>query len=355
MDISLQLINWYTKNKRDLPWRRTSDPYKIWLSEIILQQTRVDQGMDYYNRFIEKYKTIHELAAATEDDILKMWQGLGYYSRARNMHHTAKEIVEKYSGKFPSEYETLLKLKGIGPYSAAAIASIAFDKPHAVVDGNVIRVISRIYGISTPVETPDTMRRINEIVLHLIQNRKPSVFNQAIMEFGALYCTPNNPDCKNCLFSKKCEAYKNTIVNQIPNKEKKTKIRKRYLYYFVISFNTDDEEYILLQKRIKKDIWHNLYDFPHVESDKQLDPDKDFIKHYINDFCETDRFKTISISRKFIHKLSHQEISALFIKVRIQKHKPVLKDPSLLVIPKICIEEYAIPRLVEKYLEESVL
>lgn len=356
MGISLQLVNWYTKNKRDLPWRRTRDPYKIWLSEIILQQTRVEQGMDYYKRFVDKYKTIHDFASAHEDEILKMWQGLGYYSRARNMHATAKEIVEKYAGKFPSEYAELLKLKGIGPYSAAAITSIAFNKPYAVVDGNVIRVITRIYGITTPVDKPEIVKKIEEIVSGLIKNQDPSVFNQAIMEFGALYCTPNNPDCKNCIFLKKCEAYKTGIVQLIPNKEKKTKIRKRYFYYFVFSIDGGIEKKIVLQKRTKKDIWQNLFDFPHVESDKLMKPDKKFIKKNIENYLHADECKISPLSREYVHKLSHQDISAFFIKINILTKKEfVFKDPTLLVVPEKQLKQYAVPRLIEKYLNDSEL
>ena len=227
-NIAKELINWYNQNKRDLPWRGNRDPYKIWLSEIILQQTRVDQGMPYFISFVEKYPTVYHLAKASIDDVLRSWQGLGYYSRARNLHKCANTIVEKYKGKFPSTRSELIKLPGIGPYTSAAIASMAFGKKEAVVDGNVIRVITKLYGIEEDISEQKTVNQIRIIVDELIPSSNPDLFNQAIMEFGALHCTSKSPSCNTCGFLGICEAQLNGKQGLIPFKLKKTKIRLRF-------------------------------------------------------------------------------------------------------------------------------
>ena len=227
------LITWYVKNKRDLPWRHTKDPYKIWLSEVILQQTRVAQGKDYYLRFIEAFPTVNHLAKATEKKVLSLWQGLGYYSRARNLHATAKIITANHGGIFPDNYKELLLLKGIGPYTAAAIASFAFNKPRAVLDGNVFRVLSRLYNVSTPINSTQGLKEFQEISQSLINHLDPSTHNQAIMEFGALLCTPRVPRCNDCPFTIECGAYQNGTINQRPIKIKKNRVRSRYFVYKV--------------------------------------------------------------------------------------------------------------------------
>ena len=215
-----RLIKWYNFNKRELPWRSTSDPYKIWLSEIILQQTQVNQGLSYYLKFVEEFQTVKDLAKAPADKVMKLWQGLGYYSRARNLHEAAKNIVNEHKGEFPKAYEDIRALKGVGDYTAAAIASIAYNLPYAVVDGNVYRVLSRIFGIETPIDSTSGKKEFNELANELLTKKNPADYNQAIMEFGALYCRPKNPDCTNCIFNDKCEAYRLNKINLLPVKSK---------------------------------------------------------------------------------------------------------------------------------------
>ena len=260
-DFGIRLLNWYTINKRILPWRSTSDPYAIWLSEIIMQQTQIKQGSSYYTHFITQFPTVFDLAQASEDEILKLWQGLGYYSRARNMHYTSIDIVNQYKGKFPENYAMLLKLKGIGEYTAAAIASIAFNQPYAVVDGNVFRVLSRIFGIYTPIDSTKGKKEFNTLANKLLNTNDSGSHNQALMEFGALHCTPKRPNCHDCIFSNDCVAHNLQHIDKLPVKKGKQKIQERYFNFIVIS----DNEYIYLNKRTKKDIWKNLYEFPIIE------------------------------------------------------------------------------------------
>jgi A/G-specific adenine glycosylase len=229
MNFSKTIIRWYNKNKRDLPWRHTKDPYKIWLSEIILQQTRVQQGLPYYETFVKKFPTVHHLAKANEDVVMKTWQGLGYYSRARNLHYSAKFISKNLKGKFPNNFEEIKKLKGIGDYTAGAIASFAFNKPYPVVDGNVFRVLSRYFGIKTPIDSAKGKNEFVEKATLLLDKKNPGTFNQAIMEFGAMKCVPQNPDCGKCPLKNGCEALANDTVSALPFKSKKNKIRTRYL------------------------------------------------------------------------------------------------------------------------------
>lgn len=353
MELSSKLIKWYKIHKRDLPWRHTNDAYKIWLSEIILQQTRVEQGLNYYLAFSSKYPDATSLAKAKEDDVLKLWQGLGYYSRARNMHFTAKEVVANYGGKFPTQYAELLKLKGIGPYSAAAIASISAEENVAVVDGNVIRVISRIYGITEAVDSSETLKKINLFVNTMITGHKPSDFNQAIMEFGALHCTPKNPACLNCIFIKECKALAENIVDEIPFKQKKPSSRKRYFYYFVASVDSISD-LIIFKQRINKDIWQNLFDFPLIEADSDIVPDEKFIATGFKKLFGKYKFTLIDVSKKYIHKLTHQEIVTVFICLNINAKTFKPKKPMVLISNKT-IKKYAVPRLIEKYISEHQL
>ena len=268
--IAKELLIWYSDNKRDLPWRMDRNPYKIWLSEIILQQTRVDQGLPYYLKFVEKYPSVHDLASAREDDVLRTWQGLGYYSRARNLHKCAKTIVEIFNGNFPSTKVELMQLPGIGPYTSAAIASIAFGKKEAVIDGNVLRVITRIYGIEDDISNQKTQKEIKTIVDELIPTSQPDQFNQAIMEFGALQCTPKKPGCDICSFRGLCIAQFKGSQMKIPFKSKKNGKRTRFFNYFLIEIN----ENYLLRKRLKKDIWNGLFEFYLIETDSAKDIDQ---------------------------------------------------------------------------------
>ncbi|WP_028979112.1 A/G-specific adenine glycosylase [Sporocytophaga myxococcoides] len=265
-----QLITWYSKNKRDLPWRETQNPYIIWLSEILLQQTRVDQGLPYFYKFVDNYPDVNKLANAEEREVLRLWEGLGYYSRARNLHATAKLIVEKYSGIFPQTYKELLKLKGVGPYTAAAIASFSFNESVAVVDGNVYRVLSRVFGIDDDIRSPSGIKKFRELANLLIPKKDPATYNQAIMEFGALHCVPAKPKCEDCPVSAQCYAFSTNAQSLLPVKNKKIVKKNRHFNY--LAFRWKDK--ILMKERKSKDIWQGLYEFYNNESSEILDPGK---------------------------------------------------------------------------------
>lgn len=351
MNYSKTLISWYLQNKRDLPWRHTSDPYFIWLSETILQQTRISQGLDYYIKFVQNYPKIEKLAAAPLDEVLKLWQGLGYYSRVRNLHITAQHIHNQYKGMFPQSYNELLKLKGIGPYTAAAVASIAFDQPVAAIDGNVYRVLSRYFGISLPTDSTQGKKYFTELANKLLDKKEPGVFNQALMEFGALQCIPVNPGCGECPFQSSCAAFEKGIVHKLPVKQKKPKQTNRYFNYLVILKNN----YTYIMQRNNKDIWHSLYQFPLIETAKETAL-PDLMKHKAwNQLFENAGDLTIgNISESYRHILSHQRIYARFIKVLLDENSsfPGI-DMKVVPLPEVSI--YAVPRLIEKYLLESDL
>lgn len=342
MNFSKIILKWYEKNKRDLPWRRTNDPYKIWLSEIILQQTRVSQGLPYYNEFVKKFPSVHHLAKAKEDEILKTWQGLGYYSRARNLHATAKIISEKFNGKFPREFEEIKNLKGVGNYTASAIASFAFNKPNAVVDGNVFRVLSRFFGIKTPIDSTEGKKHFSEKANALLDKKNPGIFNQAIMEFGALQCVPQNPDCKICPLKNNCVALKKNITDILPIKSKKIKIKKRFFNYFIIK----QKGKILIRKRTENDIWKNLYDFPMVETTKDISQ-KELLKLVSG---KNISFSTMPASYK--HILSHQIIFAKFWETNKNSN---LQIQNSVYINENQINKFAFPRLIEIYFKEKLL
>lgn len=256
-----KIISWYLKNKRSLPWRNTQNPYFIWISEIILQQTRVAQGLPYYERFVEKFPRIEDMAAASEEEVLRLWQGLGYYSRGRNLHQTARDIVQRLNGLFPSTYAEIIKLKGVGPYTAAAIASFAFGERVPVVDGNVLRVMSRLFKIREGIDLPKTQAQIRTVLEEWIQTVPPDTFNQAIMEFGATLCTPKNPNCTQCPVQNHCLSFPEKDYLSLPIKAKKTKVLERRINYIVY---TKEDKYFL-KRRSEADIWKNLYDFPEGE------------------------------------------------------------------------------------------
>jgi A/G-specific adenine glycosylase len=302
-EFSKKLLSWYTENKRSLPWRDTKDPYKIWLSEIILQQTRVAQGLPYYLKFVEHFPTVFSLAKAKEQDVLRLWQGLGYYSRARNLHHCAKEVVEKFQGRFPDNFQDLQKLRGIGSYTAAAIASISFHEPVAVVDGNVFRVLSRVFGIDKDISDPKTKNFFFDLGNELISREHPDEFNQAIMEFGATHCLPKNPLCGECVFKKQCVANARDLQSVLPVKSKRQKVRKRYFYYFVIRKGNS----ILMRKREEKDIWQGLFDFYLAETTKPKNIDNVLIENGVFQKSE------VIVSKPYKHILSHQHLLARFI------------------------------------------
>ena len=327
MTFSNSLVRWYLQNKRDLPWRNTINPYPIWLSEIILQQTRVAQGLPYFNAFIDAFPTVFDLAKADEQEVLKLWQGLGYYSRARNLHKTAQIVAFELEGKFPNNYTDLLKLKGIGEYTAAAIASFAYKEVVPVVDGNVFRVLARYFNLETDIASSGAKREFSALAKQLIPNQNPDLFNQAIMEFGAIQCTPKNPNCDVCIFNTSCVALQKKIVDQLPVKTKKTKVTNRFLNYVVF---LNDENKTIICKRTEKGIWHNLYEFPLIETENEKDLET--ITNVI-----TNRFKEYTITdvvayneAQIIHKLSHQKLHINFYKVVISNEILEGIDLSLL-------------------------
>lgn len=341
------LIEWYGQNKRDLPWRREKDPYRIWLSEIILQQTQVSQGISYYLKFIQKYPTVPHLAKAKEDEVLKMWQGLGYYSRARNLHSTAKIISTQFGGHFPTQFEQIRALKGIGDYTAAAIASFAFDLSHAAVDGNVYRVLSRVFGISTPIDSGKGKKEYQLLANLMLNKKEPALHNQAIMEFGALFCRPQNPDCQNCIFRTRCSAHQSSRVSDLPVKLKKGKIKNRFFNYLII---VDDKGKILLNKRGENDIWQGLYEFTLIENNKEMSPRQLFASRDFKHRCPSD-FEIVYTSEKYKHILTHQHLFSRFYVIRTKKtHAPGLKKST---IEKL--DQYAFPRLIEKFLNDCDL
>lgn len=316
MIFSKTLISWYLQNKRDLPWRKTANPYHIWLSEIMLQQTRVAQGLPYFLSFTTSFPTIFDLANADEEQVLKLWQGLGYYSRARNLHATAKYIASDLHGIFPDSFSGLLKLKGVGEYTAAAIASFSYNEVVPVVDGNVFRVLSRFFNIETDIASSGAKKEFTALANELIPKDNPAIFNQAIMEFGALQCVPKNPDCGICVLNSGCLALKYNKVGELPVKLKKTKVRNRYFNYIVFS---DAIQNLIIRKRVEKGIWHNLYEFPLIETDGEVDFDS--ISKLINDkYGQKNAILSIKPlnKSKILHKLSHQHLFVDFYKVEVE-------------------------------------
>jgi A/G-specific adenine glycosylase len=310
MSLSDELIHWYHQNKRNLPWRHTTNPYTIWLSEIILQQTRVEQGLPYFNRFLEKYPTVSDFAAATEDEVLNLWQGLGYYSRGRNMLYTAQLVQKNYNGMFPASYAELIKLKGIGEYTAAAIASFAANEAKAVVDGNVYRVLARYFGIDDPINSTTGKKLFQQIANQQLNRQQPAMHNQAIMEFGAMLCKPKNPACGICPVRLGCYAFKNNATTSLPVKLNKLKIRKRYFNYLLIS----DNNRILMHKRGMRDIWANMYELPLIETAELMEPYEVLNLPQIKQFtAKAPAVKSISGVHK--HVLTHQHLYVRFIEL----------------------------------------
>ena len=335
------LTNWYNIHKRDLPWRNTSDPYKIWLSEVILQQTKVDQGLAYYNKFIALFPTLDTLANAPEDIIMRAWQGLGYYSRARNLHFAAKQVLHQFEGKFPTNYKDILLLKGVGTYTAAAIASFAYDEPKAVVDGNVYRFLSRYFGIRTPIDSTNGKNEFQKIADDILDKRKPGIYNQAIMEFGAMVCKPNAPLCETCIFNTTCIAFQEQAVKLLPVKEKKINVKSRHLHYLLVF---DKNANFLLQKRGKNDIWESLYQFVLIEDDLALSAKK----HTLDSFH-------FLIKREFApikHILTHQHIYAIFTIGVVQEFSTTILE-SMEKENWNNIDARALPRLISRFIEKN--
>lgn len=347
MDIfNTRIHNWYSLFKRDLPWRNTCNPYSVWVSEIILQQTRIDQGMAYYLKFMDEFPTISELANASEDQILKLWQGLGYYSRARNLHSTSKIIREKYNGTFPSDYASILALKGIGEYTAAAIASISFNLEYPSVDGNVYRVLSRFFGISEPIDTGRGKKIFRELATGLIKGTDPGMHNQALMEFGALQCVPRNPDCSQCPLNDCCFAFATGKTSELPFKQNKTKQRDRFFNYLVF----DHDAFTYLRKRTEKDIWQNLFEFPYIEMQEKTGIEHVLTQDERQSFLFPDPFVVESVSTWKIHLLSHQRIHYRFIRLPVSGKITIPDD--LIRVNKQDIFNFAVPKLLESFLAE---
>lgn len=336
------LIRWYQENKRDLPWRETKDPYKIWISEIILQQTRVVQGYDYYCRFVERFPDVLSLARADEDEVMKYWQGLGYYSRARNLHEAARSIAVR--GAFPDTYEEVRKLKGVGDYTAAAICSFAYDMPCAVVDGNVYRVLSRWLGITEPIDTGRGKKVFAELADELLEKSASALYNQAIMDFGAVQCVPSSPSCLFCPLSESCVALQKGLVDVLPVKQHKTKVSTRYFIYFYVRAGA----YTFLHKREAGDIWHNLYEFPLVEVDREVAEEEiPGLPEYVRMFgkCEVQTVRTIA--RQVKHVLSHRVIYADCYEVTITDGE-MPQGPFLKVLTED-MHKFAVPRLISRF------
>lgn len=337
---------WYAENRRDLPWRHHPTPYQVWISEVILQQTRVSQGLDYYLRFISKWPSVNDLAQASEEEVLKMWQGLGYYSRARNLHQCAKQVVEQYGGEFPADFGKLKRLKGIGDYTAAAIASIAFGLPHAVVDGNVYRVLSRLFDIDTPININEGQGLFAQLADTLLDREKPGLHNQALMEFGALHCTPQNPNCLLCPMQAQCLAFAHQSVMQRPVKLAKTKVTTLYLNYLV--FKLEGKTY--LRKRSDKGIWRNLYDFPCIESAQPMSIDTVLGSEEFKQLIGKQDFTIIKASPSFTHKLTHRTLIAQFIEIKLSQELPPIETKAIFLTPEKDMGRYPIPRLIDLYL-----
>ena len=348
-DFSRILLQWYNVNKRELPWRGEDNPYKIWISEIILQQTRIAQGWDYYLRFVERFPSVEELASASEDEVLKYWQGLGYYSRARNLHVGAKYIVEQCNAIFPQSYDAVLKIKGVGEYTAAAITSLAFGLPYSAVDGNVFRVLSRIFGIETPIDTVKGKKEITDLANKLMDKKQAGTFNQAMMDFGSLQCTPLKPDCEDCCFEKNCFAKAKEMQSVLPVKSQKIKMRNRYFYYLFIQ----NEGNTFLQKRTAKDIWQGLYEFPLIESDVELTEEAVFAHSCFTKLMDNCRWQILGISSVYKHQLTHQLILARFLTISITDGDFLPKD-TIVSLPLQEIDNFPVSRLTERFLTESL-
>lgn len=342
MNFSDELTSWYLKNKRDLPWRKTNDAYVIWLSEVILQQTRVDQGMPYFYRFLEKYPDVKAFAAATEDEILKLWQGLGYYSRGRNMLKTARQVVDQYAGNFPEQYEQLLALKGIGEYTAAAISSFAANEARAVVDGNVFRVLARYFGIGEPINSPAGKKVFQGIANEILNKEHAGLHNQAIMEFGAILCKPKNPDCAICPVREGCYACCNKNVTLLPNKLKTVKIRERFFNYILYT----EGDKVLINKRGDRDIWANMYDLPLIETDSYTPSDKVMEILQSNEYFGDDTKAIRSFTAKK-HILTHQRINAQFIQV---DRPPIKLEQKWFFIEVKNFKSLALPKIINIFI-----
>ena len=340
------LLKWdKEKNKRKMPWKKETDPYKIWLSEVILQQTRVEQGLKYYESFVKTFPDIHSLARAPDQKIYKLWEGLGYYARCRNLIETARHIDRNLKGKFPSRHDDLLKLKGVGAYTAAAIASFAFNEPRAVIDGNVFRVLSRLFGIDKPIDTLEGKHFFKRLGQKLLDEKRPALYNQAIMDFGAIVCKPL-PECSQCPLNRYCVAFQNQTIFSLPVKLKKVSIRKRWFYYVLFEYKGR----FAIRQRTEKDIWHNLFEFLLIESEKVLDQNAIVKQLRKIKGMASNGTEIKSVSPVFRQQLSHQRIEGRFAELKIT-HKPTRMD-GVIWVRKEEMKNYAFPKFITQYLEK---
>ncbi len=346
-----RLLAWHEEHPRPLPWKEHPDAYTIWLSEIILQQTRVEQGLPYFERFREKYPTVQALAQAQEDEVMKLWEGLGYYSRARNLHGTAKMVANELDGRFPDTYEGLLQLKGIGAYTAAAIASFAYNLPHAVLDGNVFRVLARFSGLELPIDSTEGKKRFADLANKLLDNDRPAAYNQAIMDFGATWCTPRNPQCTGCPMSPDCKAFLQNRVDQLPLKTKKMEKKNRFFHFLV--FNDDGKT--LIRKRTAKDIWQQLYEFPMVERETLADGVDDLMQTPLwKELVGETPFVLQQISGPFRQVLTHQKVVALFFEIDL-KMKRLPNTTPFIAVEQKNLNNFAFPKVIDRYFKDDSL
>jgi A/G-specific adenine glycosylase len=346
LNFTKQLLDWHIKyNKRTMPWKGEKDPYKIWLSEIILQQTRVEQGLAYYNKFVQNFTTIKKLAAADETVVFKLWEGLGYYSRCKNLIATAKNIATNYKGKFPETYEEILALKGVGAYTAAAIASFAYNQPYAVVDGNVTRVLARYFNMATPIDSTIGKKLFTELAFELLDKKNAAIYNQAIMDFGATVCKPKLPLCSICTLQKNCQAYKNSTANELPIKQNKLKKKNRYFYFFLIENNNK----IYVRKRPAKDIWENLYELFLVETESEL-TSKNLLKTAsFQSAFKGVKFEILSESVLYKQQLSHQTIYGKFFRLNLKDNLDITGYEA---ISSSKMKNLAFPKFINTYLQD---
>lgn len=352
---AFKLLHWYAQNKRDLPWRNSLNPYQIWISEIILQQTRVDQGLEYFNRFIKQFPDIESIALATEDDILLLWQGLGYYSRARNIKNTANYIYEHYQGVFPNTFKDIIALKGIGNYTAAAIASIAYNLPHPAIDGNVIRIISRIYKIEEPMNSKKGKDLIAEMLNLVFLPERAGDFNQALMDFGALICKPKAPLCNQCTFAEDCQSFYAGNVENFPVKIKKNTIKKRFFNFLILKVTEKKEVLVYLHQRTANDIWKQLFEFPLIESGKLLSENEILKNTMLIKISKGIPFKITNISEVITHKLTHQTILAQFFIITINNALKEAEKFNLIKVNINDLKHFAFPKLIVNYINQHIV
>jgi A/G-specific adenine glycosylase len=341
------LVKWNrSENKRQMPWKGEKDPYKIWVSEIILQQTRVQQGLAYYNRFIKAWPDIKSLASATEQEVFKLWEGLGYYSRCRNLISTAKYINDQLDGKFPEKYEDILSLKGIGNYTAAAIASFAYNQPYAVLDGNVFRVLARFFGIQIPVDTVEGKKTFNNLAQNLIDKTNPAEYNQAIMDFGATVCKPVLPLCDICPLQKKCISYEKNLVDILPIKEKSIRKRERFFNYLIVEKGNK----LYVKQRMDKDIWQNLYEFILIETENLIPEEKLLSTEFVTSLLDGKNYKVTKISKTFSQKLTHQTITGRFYHINIKTTGKSFQNYRLVSPEELAMLPF--PKFITSYLTD---